>query len=80
MPQEIKDIPNAFADNQDYDFSTVDDSKWQEVTVPSSLAMQGFNIESNTEYYYKRTVEIPESYIGKRILILLLTAVPQLQK
>lgn len=69
LPQEIKDIPNAFADNQDYDFSTVDDSKWQEVTVPSSLAMQGFNIESNTEYYYKRTVKIPESYIGKRIYL-----------
>ncbi|MGN1202110.1 MAG: hypothetical protein ACI4RF_02355, partial [Eubacterium sp.] len=58
--EEIKDIPNAFADNQDYDFSVINESKWQEVTVPSSLAMQGFNIESNTEYYYKRTVKIPK--------------------
>lgn len=27
--EEIKDIPNAFADNQDYDFSIINESKWQ---------------------------------------------------
>lgn len=69
LPQEIKDIPNAFADNQDYDFSVIDVRKWHEVTVPSSLAMQGFNIESNTEYYYKRTVKIPKDYAHKHIYL-----------
>lgn len=67
--EKIKDIPNAFSDNQDYDFNTVDESKWQEVIVPSSLVMQGFDIENNTEYYYKRTVKIPENCIGKRIYL-----------
>ena len=57
--QEIKNIPDAFSDNQNYDFSAVDETEWQKVTVPSSLVMQGFDIENNTEYYYKRTVRIP---------------------
>ena len=48
--EEIKDIPNAFAYNQDYNFGTVDESKWQNVLVPSSLVMQGFDIENNIEY------------------------------
>lgn len=67
--EEIKDIPNAFADNQDYDFSIIDESKWQSVIVPSSLVMQGFDIENNTEYYYKRTVKIPADYNDKRVYL-----------
>lgn len=67
--EEIKDIPNAFAENQDYDFSRIDESKWQSVIVPSSLAMQGFDIDNNTEYYYKRTVRIPTDYQNKRVYL-----------
>ena len=67
--EEIKDIPNAFALNQDYDFSVIDEKKWQSVIVPSSLIMQGFDIENNIEYYYKRTVQIPKDYKGKCVYL-----------
>lgn len=67
--EEIKDIPNVFSDHQDYDFSIIDESKWQSVAVPSSLIMQGFDIENNIEYYYKRTVKIPKDYKGKRVYL-----------
>lgn len=67
--EEIEDIPNAFADNQDYDFSIIDEGKWQNVVVPSSLVMQGFNIENNIEYYYKRTVSIPRDYRNNRVYL-----------
>lgn len=67
--EEIKDIPNAFADNQDYNFSIIDESKWQNAIVPSSLVMQGFNIKNNIEYYYKRTVKIPLNYKDKRVYL-----------
>lgn len=67
--EEIKDIPNAFDGNQDYDFSTVDESKWQNVLVPSSLIMQGFDIENNIEYYYKRTVKIPKDFQDNRVYL-----------
>lgn len=67
--EEIKDIPNAFENNQDYDFETVEKSKWQDIIVPSSLAFQGFNIENNTEYYYKREVKMPKEFVDNRIFI-----------
>lgn len=67
--EEIKEIPNAFADNQNYDFSVIDDNKWQSVTVPSSLAAQGFDIDNNTEYYYRKTVKIPDDYRDKNIYL-----------
>lgn len=67
--QEIQNIPSAFSDNQDYDFGIIDEEKWQDVVVPSSLVMQGFNIENNTEYYYKRTISIPKDYKGNRIFL-----------
>ena len=67
--EKIIDIPNAFAANQNYDFGSVDESKWQSVTVPSSLIMQGFDIENNTEYYYKRTVKVPKDYKDKNVYL-----------
>lgn len=67
--EEIKDIPNAFDSNQNYDFSVIDAQKWQNVIVPSSLIMQGFCIENNAEYYYKRIVKIPKDYKDKCVYL-----------
>lgn len=67
--EKISDIPNAFATNQNYDFGSVDESRWQNVTVPSSLIIQGFDIENNTEYYYKRTVKVPKNYKDKNVYL-----------
>lgn len=67
--EEIKEIPDAFACNQDYDFSRIDEGKWQSVVVPSSLLMQGFEIQNNTEYYYKRIVSIPQDYRGNCVYL-----------
>ncbi|MDO4363353.1 MAG: glycoside hydrolase family 2 TIM barrel-domain containing protein [Clostridia bacterium] len=67
--EEIKGIPTAFETNQDYDFNTVEKGKWQDIVVPSSLVFQGFNIENNTEYYYKREVKIPNEFENNQIFI-----------
>lgn len=67
--EALSDVPDAFADNQDYDFDKVDAAKWQSVIVPSELCLQGFDIENNTEYYYKRTVHIPKEYQDKRVFL-----------
>lgn len=67
--REIKESPSAFADNQNYNFSDIDEKEWQEVVVPSSLVMQGFDIQNNIEYYYKRTVSIPQDYKDNRVYL-----------
>lgn len=61
-------IPNAFDYNQNYDFSTINESKWQSVIVPLSLVMQGFDIENNTEYYYKQST-LWGNYWGRRFIL-----------
>lgn len=61
-------LPDS-GEDQDFDFSAWSDKDWQDVTVPGCLAMQGFNILNNTEYYYQRQVEIPSDYADRRVLI-----------
>ena len=67
--REIKDIPSPYAKDQDYDFDTINDTEWQEVIAPSSLIMQGFDIENNTEYYYKRTLKLPERNGSEKFIL-----------
>lgn len=67
--EEIADIPSPFSKKQDYDFQNIPSEKWQPVTVPGELVMQGFDIENNKEYYYRRTVTIPNAFKNGRIYI-----------
>lgn len=67
--EEIKDIPSPFAKSQDYDFNTVDEIKWEEIIVPSSLIMQGYDIQNNVEYYYRRKITIPKEYAQNRVFL-----------
>lgn len=69
LPEPILEIPSPFAKQQNFDFSQKETADWKPVTVPSSLAMQGFDIENNVEYYYRREVEIPKDFAGKRIFL-----------
>lgn len=47
----------------------VDPSAWPEVQVPGEPWMQGFQIEHDVEYPFKRRVAIPDDFAGKRILL-----------
>ena len=67
--EEIKDIPSPFAENQDYNFNTINEEKWEDIIVPSSLIMQGYDIQNNVEYYYRRKITIPKEYAQNRILL-----------
>ena len=62
-------VPNPEEKNQDFDFCAWSDKDWKTVKVPGGLVMQGFDIKNNTEYYYKRQIDIPSDYAGNRIII-----------
>lgn len=64
---EAEGVPSPYAEKQDFDFSELDEKGWEPVIVPGSLAMQGWDIENNREYYYRRKVTIPEDFAGKRL-------------
>lgn len=48
----------------DYDFSD-----WNNITVPGNVLMQGFDIQNDTQYFYKTRVDIPKEYDGNRIVL-----------
>ncbi|MFD2116665.1 glycoside hydrolase family 2 TIM barrel-domain containing protein [Paenibacillus yanchengensis] len=47
----------------------VDTSVWQSIIVPGEPAMQGFDLENDTAYYYKTTVDIPADFAGNHIVL-----------
>lgn len=67
--EELPGMPSAYSDVQDYDFDTTAQRNWRPVIVPGSLVMQGFDLKNNTEYYYRRTLQIPESFAGCRVFL-----------
>lgn len=65
----IPGVPSPHSENQDVDLEIWQADGWRAVRVPCELAMQGFDIENNTEYYYRRYIEIPKDYEGKRVML-----------
>lgn len=65
----MEGMPLPMAENQEYKEPLFPEEGWVPVIVPGELAMQGFNIENNTEYYYRRQLVIPEDYENQRIRI-----------
>ncbi len=62
-------IPRPDAGWQDFDFAAWAGRAWRPVKVPGELAMQGFDIKNNEEYYYRRQVTVPADWAGRRILL-----------
>ena len=46
-----------------------DPSGWDDIQVPGECTMQGFQIARDTEYPFKRAVEIPADFKGRRIFL-----------
>lgn len=67
--ESIDTIPSAYETEQDFSFDSIPEDRWQQIIVPSSLIMQGFDIQNNVEYYYRRQISIPEAFQGQRVFI-----------
>lgn len=44
-------------------------SPWAAIEVPGEAYMQGFDVHPDIEYAYKREVQIPERFAGRRIIL-----------
>lgn len=62
-------VPFPTEENQDFDFQKWEERDWQPIKVPGEALMQGFDILTNNEYYYKREITVPEDFAGKRVLV-----------
>lgn len=55
--------------NGDWDFKYSEKGKWTKVKVPGEAAMQGYAIEHDRPFVYKKRFVLPEEYAGKRIIL-----------
>lgn len=62
-------VPAPTEEKQDFDFSEWADQNWQSIKVPGEPLMQGFDILTNNEYYYRREITVPEDFAGNRVLV-----------
>ncbi len=49
--------------------NSISTSSWSDVQVPGECLMQGFKIESDKEFVYKRSIDIPAESGDKKIMI-----------
>lgn len=52
-----------------WDFKYSPKSRWATIQVPGEAAMQGFAIEHDKPFTYKKTFTVPADYNGKRIVL-----------
>ena len=55
--------------NGAWQFRFAPTGKWETVQVPGELAMQGYAIEHDKPYTYRKTVTVPADYAGKRVIL-----------
>ncbi|WP_288734195.1 glycoside hydrolase family 2 TIM barrel-domain containing protein [uncultured Parabacteroides sp.] len=55
--------------NGDWQFRFAPQGKWNTVQVPGELAMQGYAIEHDTPYLYRKSFTLPADYKGKRVIL-----------
>lgn len=71
LNKTIDSVPGVNDKCQDFDFSIIDNNEWSSVIVPSSLNMQGFDVENNNEYYYKKIIRIDKEALNNSMRIFL---------
>ena len=62
-------VPYPTEENQNFDFDAWSEKNWKAIKVPGEAVMQGFDIQTNNEYYYQREITIPEDFEGNNILV-----------
>lgn len=55
--------------NGEWQFQYAPGEKWERVTVPGELAMQGYGIEHDKPVLYKKMVLVPADYRGKQVIL-----------
>ena len=55
--------------NGDWQFKFSDKHPWTSIRVPGEAAMQGFAIEHDRPFYYRKQFTVPADFAGKRIIL-----------
>ena len=62
-------VPEPTEAEQDFDFSGWSGKQWENIKVPGEVLMQGFDVQTNNEYYYQRKITVPADFAENRVLL-----------
>ncbi|WP_448776965.1 glycoside hydrolase family 2 TIM barrel-domain containing protein [Bacteroides congonensis] len=70
LPSQLEGVRQPFfLLNGSWDFKYSPESRWSTVQVPGEVAMQGFAIEHDKPFFYRKHFTIPADYAGKRVIL-----------
>lgn len=70
IPCEISGVNNSsILLSGAWQFRYDNKGKWNNVQVPGELAMQGYAIQHDTPYLYRKSFTLPADYKGKRTIL-----------
>lgn len=70
LPSRLEGVRQSiFSLNGSWDFKYSPRSRWTTIQVPGEAAMQGFAIEHDKPFFYKKTFMIPDDFKGKRVIL-----------
>lgn len=63
LPQKVSDISRSVISlNGDWQFKRTKESNWNTIKVPGEAVMQGYGIEHDKAFFYKKEVNIPSNF------------------
>lgn len=70
LPSQLEGVKQPMLSlNGNWHFKYSPKSRWTPIQVPGEAAMQGFAIEHDKPFFYRKTVTIPADYTGKRVIL-----------
>lgn len=70
MPKKVSQVTNpTLLLNGTWDFKRNDKAAWNKIQVPGEAVMQGYGIEFDKAFYYKKTVRIPSSFKNQLVIL-----------
>lgn len=70
IPCEVEGVGSpSISLNGNWQFRYEPKGKWNIVQVPGELAMQGYAIEHDKPYLYRKSFSLPADYKGKRVIL-----------
>ena len=70
LPQEVAGVKQPVLSlNGKWDFRFTADSKWDEIRVPGEAAMQGYAVQHDVPFFYRRRFTVPSDFSGRRVIL-----------
>lgn len=70
MPQVVAEMsPTKILLNGTWDFKYSPALEWTSIQVPGEVAMQGYAIEHDKPFWYRKSFVLPDSYKNKKIIL-----------